>query len=300
MATDFREPVKTVEEIRESTVFSYSPVIMAIKNKRKYDPKEADQRKFQQFDVEKDSIRAEILTAEQTERAHIKGSIGEHIFNVYLAGAKAVISFYNKFTNQVRANNKVIREYLRIFDRWGLGGNRGNNGLLVSTDPNYVTNESVEIPAVPAAANGDVWNQVQALNNVFTSLLLQVDATTADNDLLVYVYGDKLNTLMASITKEGQAVVGRLMEEKFAGKTVTFIKIPKAVMPTSMADDNGIVVVSNNLSVLEYAQEPTVKSSGENDENEYYWYNYVLGSVQVTPEELGAIIKQPLAFVAAA
>lgn len=300
MATDFREPVKTVEEIRESTVFSYSPVIMAIKNKRKYDPKEADQRKFQQFDVEKDSIRAEILTAEQTERAHIKGSIGEHIFNVYLAGAKAVISFYNKFTNQVRANNKVIREYLRIFDRWGLGGNRGNNGLLVSTDPNYVTNESVEIPAVPAAANGDVWNQVQALNNVFTSLLLQVDATTADNDLLVYVYGDKLNTLMASITKEGQAVVGRLMEEKFAGKTVTFIKIPKAVMPTSMADDNGIVVVSNNLSVLEYAQEPTVKSSGENDENEYYWYNYVLGSVQVTPEELGAIIKQPLTFVAAA
>lgn len=299
MATDTREPVKTVEEIRESTQFSYSPVIMAIKNKKKYDPKEADQRKFQQFDVEKDSVRAEILTTEQTERAHIKGSTSEHLFNLYLAGAKAVISFYNKFVNQERANNKVIREYLRLFDRWGLAGDRGNNGLLISSDPNYISNANVEIPAIPAAANGDAWNQIQALGNVFTSLLLQVDANTADNELLVYTYGDKLNTLMASFTKEGQAVVRRLMEEKFSSKTVSFIDIPKAVLPASMANDNGIVVVSNNLTVLEYAQEPTVKSSGENTEDEYYWYNYVLGSVQVSPEELGAVIKQPLTFAAA-
>lgn len=292
MATDTREGVKTVEEIREGTTFSYAPVIMAIKNKRKYDVKDADARKFKQFDVVKDSIRAEILTTEQTEKAHIKGSTSEHVFNLYLAGAKAIISYNNKYVNQTKANDKVIREYSRLFDTWGLGGDRGNNGLLVSTDPKYVSNASVEIPA----AADDGWNQVQALGNVFTNLLLQVDATTADNELVVYYYGDKLSILMSSFTKEQQTVVRKLMEEKFEAKSVTFIQIPKAVLPASVANSNGIVVVSQNVCVLEYVQEPTVKSTGENDENEYYWFNYVLGSVQISPEEEGAVIKQPLTF----
>ena len=58
MATDFREQVKTVEEFRDATTFLYTPVAMALKNKVRYDAKDADVRKFSTFDVEKDSIKA--------------------------------------------------------------------------------------------------------------------------------------------------------------------------------------------------------------------------------------------------
>ena len=33
-----------------------------------------------------------------------------------------------------------------------------------------------------------------------------------------------------------------------------------------------------------------------NEEDEYYYANYVTGSVQVTPDLEGAIIKQPITF----
>lgn len=298
MATDFREQIKTVEEIRDATTFLYNPVVMAIKNKVKYDSQDADQHKFNTFDVEKDSIRAEILTTEQTEKAHIKGKTSSRVFNIYLAGAKAIMSFRNKHLNLDKANNKVVRGYLQLFDKWGLGGDRGNNGLLISNDPNYITNNAATIPAI-AENSDDNWGQVNALSNTVTQLLRQVDKYTADNELLVYVYGDKLSDLMESVTKQNETVVQTLIEDKFKSRNVRLIHIPSLVMPASMANDNGFVVVSQNVTTLEYTQEPGVESNGTNEEDQYYWANYVLGSVQVAPDEEGAIIKQPLTFAEA-
>lgn len=299
MATDVRQQVKTVEEIRNATVFLYDPVIMLIKNKVRYDANEADMRKFQTFDVEKDSIRAEILTAEQTEKAHIKSKTSLRTFNIYLAGAKAMVSFRNKNVNLDKTNNQVIRGYLQLFDKWGLGGDRGNNGLLSSTDANYITNTAVTIPAI-ATGSDDNWAQVSALSDAVTALLRQVDRYTADNELIVYVYGEKLQALMESVTKRNETVVQTLIEEKFRGRNVRLKAIPSLVMPAAMANDNGFVVVSQNVTTLEYTREPSVESNGVNDEDQYYWANYILGSVQVSPDELGGVIKQPLTFAAAA
>lgn len=292
MATDVREQIRTVEEIREKTTMLYAPVIMAIKNKVKYSAKDADVRKYQSFDVDKDSVKAEILTTEQTEKSHIKGATSEHVFNIYLAGAKAMISFRNKYANLQKSNDKVIKIYSQLFDTWGLGGDRGNNGLLISTDKNFVTNSSKQISAIA----DDGWNQIKELSDIFTSLLLQLDSLTADNELIVYTYGDKLASLMASVNKDTDTVVKKLIMDKFEGKSVTFIHIPSKVMPKSMANDNGIVILSQNATALEYCQEPTVKNNGTNDEDEYYWANYELGSVQVSCEEEGGVIKQPLTF----
>lgn len=299
MATDFRDQVKTVEEIRNSTVFLYDPVVMLIKNKVKYDSQDADQHKFNTFDVEKDSIRAEILTAEQTEKAHIKGKASTRLFNIYLAGAKAIVSFRNKHVNLEKSNNQVIRGYLQLFDKWGLGGDRGNNGLLSSTDENYITNAAVTIPAL-AANSDDNWNQVKALSDAFTALLRQVDRYTADNELIVYIYGTQLLNLMESVTKQNETVVQSLIEDKFKTRNVIFKAIPELVMPAGMANDNGIVIVSQNVATLEYTREPGVESNGTNEENQYYWANYIMGSVQISPDELGGIIKQPLTFAQAA
>lgn len=292
MATDFREQVKTVEEFRDATSFLYTPVIMALKNVNRYDAKDADVKKFNTFDVEKDSIKAEILTTEQTEKHAIKGKTSERVFNIYLGGAKAKVSFLNKNVNLQKSHDKVIRGYSQIFDRWALGGDRGNNGLLVSSDPNRITETSVAIPA----PTGTGWNQIKALGDVFTQLILDVDKYTGDRDLVVYYYGESLIKLLKSITESNETVVQKLMEDKFTNRTVRFVEIPSLVLPSSLASANGIVVVSQNSAVLEMCQEPDVRSNGTNDEDEYYWANYVVGSVQVSAEDEGGIIAQPLTF----
>lgn len=292
MATDFREQVKTVEEFRDATSFLYTPVVMALKNVNRYDAKDADMKKFNTFDVEKDSIKAEILTTEQTEKHAIKGKTSERVFNIYLGGAKAKVSFLNKNVNLQKSHDKVIRGYSQIFDRWALGGDRGNNGLLVSSDPNRITKASVEIPA----SSGTGWNQIKALGDVFTKLILDVDKYTGDRDLVVYYYGESLITLLKSITESNETVVQKLMEDKFTNREVRFVEVPSLVLPSSLASANGIVVVSQNSAVLEMCQEPDVRSNGTNDEDEYYWANYVVGSVQVSAEDEGGIIAQPLTF----
>lgn len=292
MATDFREQVKTIEEFRDATTFLYTPVAMALKNVVRYDAKDADVRKFATFDVEKDSIRAEILTTEQTEKHAIKGKTSERVFNIYLSGAKAMVSFLNKNVDLQKSHDKVIREYLKIWDKWALGGDRGNNGLLVSNDPNRVALTSVEIPA----STGTGWNQIKALGDVFTTLTLAVDQYTGDRDLVVYVYGEELVKLLKSITESNETVVQTLMEQKFADKSVRFVIIPSLVLPASLASANGIVVCSQNSTVLEMCQEPDVRSNGANEEDDYYWANYTVGSVQVSAEDEGGIIAQPITF----
>lgn len=293
MATDFREQIKSVEEIRDATTFLYVPAIMALSNKQRYDASVADEHKFQTFDVVKDSVKAEILTTEQTEKHHIKGRTSQRVFNLYLAGAKAIVSFRNKYVNLQKANDKVIREYSILFDRWAMLGDRGNNGLLSSNDPNYITNDNAEIPA----AADDGWNQVQTMSDLFTSLLLQIDDTTGDSDVIVYTYGKKLAQFLASLTKNRESVIRTLMEQKFEGKNVRFINVPAIVLKgTEYAEQNGIVVVADNLTTFEYTQEPVIRSNGTNEEDEYYWSNYVVGSNQVSPDEMGAIIKQPITF----
>lgn len=292
MATDFREQVKTVEEFRDATSFLYTPVVMALKNVNRYDAKDADLKKFKTFDVDKDSIKAEILTTEQTEKHAIKGKTSERVFNIYLGGAKATVSFQNKNVNLQKSHDKVIRGYSQIFDRWALGGDRGNNGLLVSSDPNRITETSVTIPA----STGTGWNQIKALGDVFTKLILDVDKYTGDRDLVVYYYGESLITLLKSITESNETVVQKLMEDKFTNREVRFVEVPSLVLPASLASSNGIVVVSQNSAVLEMCQEPDVRSNGTNDEDEYYWANYVVGSVQVSAEDEGGIIAQPLTF----
>lgn len=292
MATDFREQVKTVEEFRDATTFLYTPVAMALKNKIRYDAKDADVKKFTTFDVEKDSIKAEILTTEQTEKHAIKGKTSDRVFNIYLGGAKAIVSMLNKHVNLQKSHDKVIKGYLQIWDKWALGGDRGNNGLLVSSDPNRIALASHAIPA----SSGTGWNQIKDLGDVFTNLALQVDKYTGDRELVVYVYGEALITLLKSITESNETVVQKLMEEKFADKDVRFVLVPSLVLPASLASANGIVVVSQNSAVLEMCQEPDVRSNGTNDEDDYYWANYTVGSVQVSAEDEGGIIAQPITF----
>lgn len=289
MATDFRLGIKTKGEYLDGARLTYAPVILALSNKEQHDF-DFDRVKFREINVDKDSIVAEILTKEATEKKHIKVRGRDKYFNVFAKGAKIIKSMRDGNVDLQKVHNSVLREYSIMFDRDGLHGDGGNNGLLISNDPDYVTNDGHQIPA----ASGNGFNRVQDVNSVIISLKTQVSELTGSSAIKVFVYGKSLTAFLGTITEDNETSVLDILKRTFPA--ADFIEVPALV--TTATDGDGFVVVSDDMTTLHYTSEPTIKNQGTNEEDEYYYANYAMGSLQVQPDTYGAIIKQPITFAA--
>lgn len=288
MATDLRTGILEKEEYLNNARIMYSPVILALQNKEFHNV-DISKVKFKEYNVEDDSIVAEVLTKEATEKAHIKARGVEKTFNIFVKGAKFIKSLADgAVVDLQKIHNRVLRDYMIIFDKDGLHGDGGNNGLLTSNDPYYLTNANHQIPAV----DGNGFNRVQDINALMNTLKLQVGEKTSSSDVKIFVYGADLIKFLGSITQDNEATVRDILKKAYP--EAMFIEIPSLAL--NAGDGNGFVVVSDDATTLHLTTEPTIKKQGENEENEYYYANYVTGSLQVTPDLEGAIIKQPITF----
>lgn len=288
MATDLRTGILEKEEYLNNARIMYSPVILALQNKEFHNV-DISKVKFKEYNVEDDSIVAEVLTKEATEKAHIKARGVEKTFNIFVKGAKFIKSLADgAVVDLQKIHNRVLRDYMIIFDKDGLHGDGGNNGLLKSNDPYYVTNANHQIPAV----DGNGFNRVQDINALMNTLKLQVGEKTSSSDVKIFVYGADLIKFLGSITQDNETTVRDILKKAYP--EAMFIEIPSLALNSD--DGNGFVVVSDDATTLHLTTEPTIKKQGENEENEYYYANYVTGSLQVTPDLEGAIIKQPITF----
>lgn len=288
MATDARTGILEKEEYLNNARIMYSPVILALQNREIHNV-DVSKAKFKEINVDSDSIVAEILTKEATEKAHIKARGFEKTFNIFVKGAKFIKSLADgAVVDLQKVHNKVLREYMILFDKDGLHGDGGNNGLLSSSDPFYVTNSSHAVPA----SSGTGFNRVQDLNGLMNNLKIQVANATSSSDVKIFVYGDDLIKFMGSITEDNETSVRDIMKKAYP--EAMFIEIPSLAL--NAGDGNGFIVVSDDCTTLHLTTEPTIKKQGENEEDEYYYANYITGSLQVTPDLEGAIIKQPITF----
>ena len=288
MATDLRTGILEKEEYLNNARIMYSPVILALQNKEFHNV-DISKVKFKEYNVEDDSIVAEVLTKEATEKAHIKARGVEKTFNIFVKGAKFIKSLADgAVVDLQKIHNRVLRDYMIIFDKDGLHGDGGNNGLLTSNDPYYLTNANHQIPAV----EGNGFNRVQDINTLMNTLKLQVGEKTSSSDVKIFVYGNKLISFLGSITQDNETTVRDILKKAYP--EAMFIEIPSLAL--NAGDGDGFVVVSDDATTLHLTTEPTIKKQGENEENEYYYANYVTGSLQVTPDLEGAIIKQPVTF----
>lgn len=291
MATDVRVGILEKEEYLNNARIMYAPVILALQNKEFHNV-DVSKAKFKEINVDSDSIVAEILTKEATEKAHIKARGMEKSFNIFVKGAKFIKSLADgAVVDLQKVHNKVLREYMILFEKDALHGDGGNNGLLKSSDPFYVTNASVEIKKI-ASGSVTAFDRVQQLNDLVNSLKLQVSNATSSSDVKIFVYGDELIKFMGSITQDNETSVREILKKAYP--EAMWIEIPSLAI--SESDGNGFVVVSDDATTLHMTTEPTIKKQGENEEDEYYYANYITGSVQVTPDLEGAIIKQPITF----
>lgn len=296
MATDARTGILEKEEYLNNARIMYSPVILALQNREFHDV-DVSKAKFKELNVDSDSIVAEILTKEATEKAHIKAHGIDKEFNIFVKGAKFIKSMADgAIVNLQKVHNQVLREYMVTFDKDGLHGDGGNNGLLSSSDPFYISNVSHEIPAVAEATESSpavtAFDRVLDLNNLMLTLKEQVRANTASSDIKIFVYGNDLIKFLGSITQDNETPVSEILQKTW--KEAMFIEVPAAAL--NAGDGNGFVVVSDDATTLHLTTEPTIKRQGVNEEDEYYYANYVTGSLQVTPDLMGAVIKQPITF----
>lgn len=291
MTTDVRAGILTKEEYMENAVFMYTPVILAL-SKKEFHNLDYSKVEFKSVNVDKDSIVAKILTKEATEKAKIKARGFTKTFNIFAKGAKFTKSLRepNAIPTLQSVHNRVLREYMMMFDSDGLHGDGGNNGLLDSKDKFYIKNNSIEIKKI--AEGVTAFSRVQQLNKIINDLKLQVSEKTSSDDVIVFVYGKDLISFMSEITEDNESTVRSILERTFPN--ARFIEIPLAV--TKASDGNGFVVVSNDATTLHLTEEPQIYSQGENSEDDYYYANYTMGSLQVTPDLEGAIIKQPITF----
>lgn len=288
MATDARVGILDKEEYLSKARIMYSPVILALQNKEFHDV-DVSRAKFKEYNVDSDSVVAEILTKEATEKAHIKARGMEKTFNIFVKGAKFIKSLNGEgVVDLQKVHNRVLRDYMIIFDKDALHGDGGNNGLLTSSDPFYITNDSHEIPA----ASGNGFNRVQDVNTLINTLKAQVSEKTSSSDVKIFCYGADLIKFMGSITQDNETTVRDILKKAYP--EAMFIEIPSLAL--NGGDGNGFVVVSDDATTLHLVSEPTIKRQGTNEEDEYYYANYITGSVQVTPDLEGAIIKQAVTF----
>lgn len=292
MTTDIRG-LKTKEEYIESASISYIPSILAIPNKILY-PIDLKKISFIEHKIEKDSINPTILTREMTEIAVAKASQKISSFTPYAKGIKfRKDNLVSGELNVQPMHNDIIRELSIQWDRLAMvGGEGGNNGLIVSSDANVLTLSDATIPAVGT----DPFGQIQEAKKIATKLNILVNDNTASSDITVYFYGALLQEFLGKITENQETDVRSHIQSAFAGKNVKFIDISALALPSSLSLGNGIIVVSNELTELQHAGLPNLVKQGFDDEDEYYWSRYYFGSTQVRPRTYGAVIKQPIVF----
>lgn len=292
MPTDIRTGIKTKEEYIEASSISYVPSILALNKRKAYDL-DINKITFKELNVEADSVIPSFLTSEKTEKNSVKISQKSHIFNSYGKGLKFRRDLLqNGNVNIQPLHDQIIRQLSIQWDRNALVGEGGNNGLITSSDDNYITLSSQEIPAV----SGDGFNQVLKAKQVAVALNNSVNDYTASTDLVVYFYGSALLSFLGNITAGQENDVRYHIKQAFEGKNVRFIDISALAAPASLSLGNGIIVASNDLVTLEHCGLPQIKNQGVNDEDDYYWARYFFGSIQVRPDVEGAVIKQAITF----
>lgn len=290
MTTDVISTLRTTEEYLRAVQLSYNPVALAISHQIKHDMTNDVKVVFKRLDVERDNIIAQNLTMGQTEVASIKANETPKVFNKYVKGAKITQSVYNFNFNRIpELVSKIIRGYSMIFDNITLYGDGLNNGILTTSDPNNVVNDSVEIDAT-----ADIMGLANQVVDVIAGLKQQVREYTASTDVLVYVYGGQLVRMLDKIVYNG-ATIREIIEK--AWPEATFVVIPEIVLT---GNSMGFKVFSQNLVTLNYTRLPIMSENGYNPEDKYFWGNFELGSTMVDIEEKGAGIEQPITIKTAA
>lgn len=271
-----------IEKMNESFIPAYAPLFSLFLGKsEEYEAKEGNVS-FKEVETVGD-VKAKRISPKTTELELINTRISKKTFNKYYHGIKYTVSELQSDESFQKTVNQVLDEHSKQFDEIFVTGDSLNNGLLVSTDSNYVLKASVNVGTTLAAKQS-------ALLAKIAEILEDMKSIAGSKTLYYYGISDVIN----SVDTNGLPFKRILMD--VLGEEVEIVKIPTESLG-AFATLKGFAIVCHDQVNFNYTALPYVKATDINEEGGYRWARFLSGSSMLDVEAKGAVQHQPVAYV---
>lgn len=280
--------LKSEEQFTADFKPTYNPLFaLFLENSVAY-PQEVGEVNFRHVKTVGD-IRAKRITPKDNVIKQIAVASGSKKFKKYFFGNQYIISLLQaqEGTDDVLA--EVLDEHNKQGDDLLLLGegtsasNMINNGLFWSNDPNY------NLIASAAIAAGSDSDHLRNFHAKIMEILALGEPVAGRKALLMY--GSTVTTKYNSLYASGNVSFSKTLKEALGD--VTPVAVPSAVTP---AGTNGLILVNFDRARLHYTKLPGLHKQGINDEKDYAWFNFLMGSMMLEVQAKNAVIRQPLTF----
>lgn len=230
-------------------------------------------------------IRVKQFTPKDTELKQIAVSEGSKTFRKYFLGNQYVQSSFQDQQGVQDVISQVLDEHNRQADDLLLGDGI-NNGIYTSSDSNYQLENSYEVQKDSDSQHvDDLYSKVLSLSQV---------ADQSAGRKMVMFYGanilPKVTALFSQVAKPFKTVLAEGLPANYSLATM-----PADVTPSNA---NGVMIINMDQIRLHWTAMPQLAGRGLNEEKNYYWFNFLLGSMMVDCRVSKAIIRQPLTLEA--
>ncbi len=236
-------------------------------------------------------IRNKRLSPKDTEIKQIAVGDATKTFKKYFMGSQFVLSQFQNAEGIDDVTAQVLDEHNRQYDELvfnGEGttvGTQINNGLYLSSDPNYVLETSAEV-----ASGGNDPRLLSLHGKVMTNA---DKANRVAGRKVVVFYGSNILPLVNGLYTSGKAFRASLQEA--LGNDYSILSLPS---DTALNSGHGWMIVNVDQVKYHYTALPQLLKRGINDEKGYAWSNFLMGSSMVEVLALGGIIRQPATLAA--
>jgi hypothetical protein len=277
--------VRSKEEFMNDYVPTYQPLFALLLGKSQSYAETVGDVNFRRAEAVGD-IRAAHMTPKDTEMKVITVSEGKKTFKKYFLGTKFIQSSFQEDDGNESVIAQVLDEHQKQADSmllFGDGASNGaqvNNSLIYSSDANHVTKSGATISATDTLIL--LHSQVAGIAE---------EANQISGKKAILYYGSTMSAKLNSLHSSSNNSVRKTLSEALPGGT-QIIQIPTEVAPAG----NGYVVANLDQVKLHYAALPKVAGNGVNDEFNYAWWNFLMGSMMVEVLAKKGVIHQPLTF----
>jgi hypothetical protein len=277
--------LRTTDELNSGFKPVYRPIWgLFMGNARQYTA-EAGTHSFREVKTVGD-IRVKQITPKDTELKQIAVSEGSKTFKKYFHANQFIQSSFQDQEGVQDIINQVLDEHNKQADDLLLGDGT-NSGLFTSSDANYQLESSAEV-----AKDADDGSHVADLYAKIMSLSQTADQNAGRK--LVLFYGANVLPKVKSLFKASTKPFNSVLAEGL-GPNYSLATLPSDVTPAS---SHGLMIINMDQILLHWTAMPQLQNRGLNEEKNYYWFNFLLGSMMVDCRVAKAIIRQPVTFAA--
>lgn len=275
--------LKTTEEFMSDYTPVYQPIFPLFLKKSQAYSELVGKVDFKRVATVGD-VRAKHITPKDTEMAQIAVADGKKSFKKYFLANQFVQSTLQDTEGIEDVVAQVLDEHNKQADELlanGDGTTTGdivNNGLILSTDPNYKLKSSVLINST------DHLTQLHAL-----VMSILTEANQVPGEKMILFYGDTAVSKLNGIYAANPVAFRKLLSEVAPG-------VDQIELPSGLVSGNGFIVVNRDMVKLHYVCFPKLDDQDINKEKKYVWHNFLMGSFMLEVLASGGIIRQPLTF----